>query len=82
MATDDEIARMLDSDIQLTHERFVTAMVTRLGEMPGETKERYFVVLSALVAKLETPEKSLRDVLQEMMAEAAGLIMAELQSNR
>jgi hypothetical protein len=51
----------------------------RLGAMSAETKERYFAVLSKLVAKLEESEKGLRDVMQEMMAEAAGLILQEMQ---
>jgi hypothetical protein len=79
---DFSLSHGLDADIRVTHERFVSAMGERLGEMGLETKERYFAVLSALVGKLETPEKPLRDVLQEMVAEAASLIFAELGEAR
>jgi len=72
----------LDSDISLVHERFVAAMAGRVPGMPFETKERYFTVLSALVSKLETPEKNLREILQEMMSEAAAIIMQEINASR
>ena len=45
--------------------------------MSLQTKERYFAVLSTLVAKLEAPEKSLREIAQEMVAEAASMILLE-----
>ena len=44
-----------------------------------DTKERYFAVLSVLVAKLEASDKPMRDIMQEMMAEAATVILQELQ---
>ncbi|HWP67420.1 MAG TPA: hypothetical protein VNO26_16100 [Candidatus Limnocylindria bacterium] len=68
----------LDRQIAATHARFVEAMAARLPSMETETKERYFGVLSTLVAKLEHEGKSLREVLNETMAEAAGAIMLEL----
>jgi hypothetical protein len=70
----------LDRQIVATHRRFVKAMDGRLGSMSAETKERYFAVLSSLVTKLETSEKPMRDIMQEMMGEAANLILQELQS--
>ena len=70
----------IDNDIQMTHERFVDAMAERVPQMPLEQKERYFAVLSILVTKLEDPTKNLRDILSEMMVEAASLIMEEMQS--
>ncbi|HJQ85068.1 MAG TPA: hypothetical protein VKA21_13375 [Candidatus Binatia bacterium] len=70
----------LDRQIVATHRRFVKAMDGRLPGMSFETKERYFAVLSALVGKLETPEKPMREIMQEMMAEAATFILQELQS--
>jgi hypothetical protein len=76
MASD--IERDLDNQLRMTHDRFVTAMNSRLPGMPLEQKERYFAVLSALVGKLETPNKQLRDVLQEMMAEAASYVFQEM----
>ena len=62
-----------------THRRFVKAMDGRLGSMSAETKERYFAVLSTLVAKLEASEKPMREVMQEMMSEAASVILQEMQ---
>jgi len=79
MRTPKDFSSGLDADVLLTHERFVAAMAERLGEMPLDTKERYFAVLSLLVAKLEDPSKNLAGILQEMVAEAAGIVMAELQ---
>jgi len=49
----------------------------RVAAMSVDTKERYFAVLSTLVGKLEEAEKSLRDVAQEMIAEAASTILLD-----
>jgi hypothetical protein len=68
----------LDREIAVVHARFVDAMEARLPSMALETKERYFGVLSTLVAKLEHDGKPLRDVLTETMAEAASIVMLEL----
>jgi hypothetical protein len=73
--------RDLDRQIATTHRRFVKAMEGRVPTMSPETKERYFAVLSTLVGKLETPEKPMREVMQEMMSEAATLILQELQGS-
>ena len=70
----------LDRQIATTHRRFTKAMDARLPAMSFDTKERYFAVLSALVEKLEVSEKPLRDVMQEVMTEAASMILQELQS--
>ena len=67
----------LDRQIGATHRRLVKAMDGRLPAMSLETKERYFAVLSMLVGKLEEPEKSLREIAQEMIAEAASVIFLE-----
>ena len=71
---DDDLERQL----RMTHDRFVAAMNARLPTMPLEQKERYFAVLSALVGKLESEGKPLREVLQEMMAEAATYVFQEI----
>ena len=73
------LAKNLDRQILDTHRRFVKAMAERLGTMRLDTKERYFAVLSVLVAKLEASDKSMREVMQEMMGEAATVILQELQ---
>jgi hypothetical protein len=74
-----EIERDLEDQLRMTHDRFVAAMNARLPAMPLEQKERYFAVLSSLVGKLETPDKALREILQEMMAEAAGYVLQEMR---
>jgi hypothetical protein len=66
------------SDIAMTHERLISAMEGRLPHLPLETKERYFAVLSLLVAKLEIAEKPLGEVLREMVAEAATHLLQEM----
>jgi len=66
-----------DRQIGATHRRLVKAIEGRVGAMSLQTKERYFAVLSTLVAKLEAPEKSLREIAQEMVAEAASAILLE-----
>ena len=81
MPPNDLLSRGLDSDITTVHQRFLLAMETRLPSMPLDTKERYFAVLSALVSKLETPGKNLREILNEMMAEAAAIIMQEISAS-
>jgi len=58
----------------------VRAMETRLPTVALESKERYFAILSLLVSKLEEPQKSLRDIVNELMVEAASHLMAELSS--
>ncbi len=73
------LGKDLDRQIVATHRRFVKAMDGRLGSMSTDSKERYFAVLSALVAKLETAEKPMREIMHEMMTEAASLILQELQ---
>ncbi|MBI1817082.1 MAG: hypothetical protein HYR72_19055 [Deltaproteobacteria bacterium] len=73
-----DVIKGLEDDIRAVHARFMAAMEQRLPAMQVETKERYFVVLTSLVGKLETPEKNLRDILQEVMSEAASLIFEEM----
>lgn len=76
------IAKDLDKQIAATHRRFQQAMEMRLKEIRLESKERYFAVLCALVAKLEDPDKPLRQVLQEVLMEAAPYVAQEMMSNR
>jgi hypothetical protein len=65
------LRKNLDREILATQRRLVKAMAERLGTMRVDTKERYFAVLSVLVAKLEASDKSMR--------EAATMILQELQ---
>jgi hypothetical protein len=70
----------LNKQIIATQQRFQKVMKTRLSRMSLESKERYFAVLSLLVTKLNDPDKALRDVLQEVVIEAAPYIAQELSS--
>ena len=58
----------LDKQIAALHKRFVKAMEERMGPVSSDTKEAYVAILLKLVAKLEAPEKPLREIFQEMMA--------------
>jgi hypothetical protein len=69
-----------DADIMMTHERFVRAMEARLPTLEQASKERYFAVLSIIVGKLETPEKSMREILVEVIAEAGRHLMEEMSA--
>lgn len=72
----------LDADILMTHQRFVLAMEARLPTLEAASKERYFAVLSILVAKLEAEDKTMREILVEMMAEAGRHLMEEMSAAR
>ena len=80
MALSPDINRALDKDISQAHRRFTRAMEGRLPSLALESKERYFAVLSLLTVKLEESDKTLRQILSEVMVEAAGHLMAELNS--
>lgn len=74
----DAIAQDLDKQIIATQKRFQKAMEARLTQLSIDTKERYFAVLSLLVAKLEDADKPLRDILQDVLIESAPYIAQEL----
>lgn len=78
MQRNDLLSKGLDCDIAAAHTRFLAAMENRLPAMNLETKERYFVVLSSLVSKLESDGKSIREVLREMMTEVAAYVFQEI----
>jgi hypothetical protein len=73
------LSKDLDRQIATTHRRFTKAMDARVPTMSPDSKERYFAVLSTLVTKLETAEKPMREIMQEMMTEAASAILQEMQ---
>jgi|307.fasta_scaffold2529562_1 hypothetical protein len=79
---DAKLRRALEDDIRMTQERFCAAMEQRLPSIEADSLERYFAVLSKLVQKLEDSEKGLGQIMSEMMAEAAGVMMAEMQARR
>lgn len=78
MSSPDLLSQALDKDIAFAHQRFVEAMEARLPDLEMTSKERYFAVLTLLVGKLETRDKSMRDVMVEMMAEASRHLMEEM----
>jgi hypothetical protein len=69
----------VDRLIIAAHKRFVKAMDGRLDLMNPEMKETYFSVLSKLVTKLESDEKGLREIAQEMMTEAMSEVLQMMQ---
>jgi len=79
---DAKLRRALEDDVRMTQERFCAAMEGRLPSIEADSLERYFAVLSKLVQKLEDQEKGLGQIMSEMMAEAAGVMMAEMQARR
>ena len=79
---DDDVRGALEADIRMTQERFCIAMEARFPSIEGDSLERYFAVLSKLVLKLEDPERSLGQIMNEMMAESASIIMQEMQNRR
>lgn len=80
MSSADLLSQALDKDIAFAHQRFVAAMEARLPTLEMPSKERYFAILTLLVGKLEAQEKTMREVLVEMMAEASRHLMEELSS--
>jgi hypothetical protein len=78
----DDLRDALEADVRMTQERFCVAMDARLSGIEPESLERYFAVLSKLVLKLEDFDKSLGQIINEMMAESASIIMQEMQSRR
>jgi hypothetical protein len=82
MSSADLLSQALDKDIAFAHQRFVTAMEGRLPSLEMTSKERYFAVLTLLVGKLEADDKSLREVMVEMMAEASRHLMEEMSGGR
>jgi hypothetical protein len=80
MSSPDMLNQALDKDIAFAHQRFVEAMEARLPDLEMPSKERYFAILTLLVGKLEAREKSMREVLVEMMAEASRHLMEEMSA--
>jgi len=69
----------VDRLIVATHKRFVKAMDGRLPSMTPDIKETYFTLLSKLVGKLESDEKALREIAQEMVAESLHEVLQMVQ---
>lgn len=79
---DEKIRQALEDDLRMTLDRFVDALDGRLPSIEPDSLERYFAMLSKLVEKLEDESKGINQIMTEMMTEAAGLLMAEMQARR
>ncbi len=75
--TDERKSRLLE-EISRMHGHFVSLMDERLREVEVDDLERYFALMSNLVAKLEQRDKPLREAARELVAESASWVMAEL----
>jgi hypothetical protein len=73
-----ELKQHLLAQLAQTHVRFAELMEERFEHADTVDLERYFGMLSTLVGKLEDEDKPLKDVLREMAAEYAAIILAEL----
>jgi hypothetical protein len=70
----------MDQEIYETHRRYVQVMEEqRLSSISGESKTFYLSVLKSLTSKLEVPGKPLSEIMREMMAEAAPMILQVMQ---
>ena len=81
MTKADELKKHLLEQLPATHARYAELMEERLAAAGVDEIERYFGLISAFVAKLEDEERSLRDVIREMAAEYAVLILSELSGS-
>ena len=69
-----------DVEIVEIHVRFVEVMENvRLETISPEMKQRYLAVMKSLTEKLAMPSKPLHEILGEMMAEAAPMILQAMQ---
>jgi hypothetical protein len=74
----DAVSRDLERQILDTHDRFTRVIGARLATMDLAQKERYFVLVSTLVGKLEDLGRPMKQVLQEMVNEMLPLVLDEL----
>jgi hypothetical protein len=80
MKDDVELRKLLLKQLPDVHDRFGALMLERMRTAGDEEVERYFGMMTNLVGKLEDDDKTLRDVLREMAAEYAAVILMELNS--
>ena len=71
----------VDRRIREAHDRFKAAITTRLPALAAEDKERYLLLVSTLVAKLEQKDKPLRQVMQESVGELLPIVMQVLAAS-
>jgi hypothetical protein len=80
MAKQTKFSDPTDQEIYDTHRRYLQVMEERLPTISAETKTFYLTILKSLTSKLEVPGKPLSEIMREMMAEAAPMIMQVMQS--
>ena len=74
----DETKALLLTQVAETQSRFCELMEHRLESVDVASIEKYLGLVGKMVDKLENQEKTLRQVAQEMVAESAAQVMAEL----
>ncbi|HTY55761.1 MAG TPA: hypothetical protein VMB26_11195 [Candidatus Binataceae bacterium] len=80
MAKQTKFSDPMDQEIYDTHRRYLLVMEEqRLSTISGESKTFYLSILKSLTGKLEVPGKPLSEIMREMMAEAAPMIMQVMQ---
>jgi len=80
MAKQMKFSDPMDQEIYDTHRRYLLVMEEqRLSTISGESKTFYLSILKSLTGKLEVPGKPLSEIMREMMAEAAPMIMQVMQ---
>ena len=78
MSNDAELKKLLLKQMPEVHARFCALMQERMNGAGAEDVERYFAMMSKMVAKLEDDGKTMRDALREMAAEYAAIVLMEL----
>ena len=73
-----DLKQHLLEQITETHEHLSGLVEQRLATEEIEDVERYFAVLGKVTVMLEDPDRGLRQVAQELVAEMAPLIISEL----
>jgi hypothetical protein len=68
-----------DQQIVEIHRRYIEVMENRLASISEGSKDQYLKVLESLTAKLAIPTKPLSEIVGEMMAEAAPLLLQAMQ---
>jgi len=80
MAKQSKFSDPIDQEIYDLHRRYLQVMEEqRLSTISSESKTFYLSILKSLTSKLEVPGKPLSEIMREMMAEAAPMIMQVMQ---
>ena len=80
MAKQTKFSDPIDQEIYDMHRRYLQVMEEqRLSTISNDSKTFYLTILKSLTSKLEVPGKPLSEIMREMMAEAAPMIMQVMQ---